>query len=76
MFIGRFLIAIPGINFIFFFLPLFLFVTLIESLERVYIPNRIVNLILLIRIKNFLVTFLFHNKPNENRSCYHGLWEI
>ena len=80
MFIGSFLNAVLGVDFLISLsLPLFLFVTLIGSLETVYIhtylPYQIANLILLTRIKNFLVISLFHNNSNENHSCYNGIWE-
>ena len=78
MFTGSFLNVVLGVDFLIsLFLPLF--VILIESLETVYIhtylPYQIANLILLTRIKNFLVISLFHNNSNVNHSCCNGIWE-
>ena len=63
----------PETTFLFFFLlPLFLFlIFLIFTLQNKYAypTYRIVNLILLIRVKSFLVTSLLHNNSNANCFC-------
>ena len=63
-------------SFSFFYPYSYFLLWLILYKEYSYLPYQIVNIILLICIKNFLGTSLFHNNSNLNCFCYNGIWEI